>query len=58
MRGFTCRSSRSARGSRLDAWKKWHLRMGFIDAEQVLELARAMGASSYATYLRRMVDNR
>ena len=32
------------------------LRMGYIDSEQVLKLADGMGASSYAAYLRRLID--
>lgn len=30
--------------------------MGFIDAEQLLKSAEAMGRSTYADYLRRIVD--
>ena len=45
-------------GLKIGCLEEVALGMGFIDAEQVLALARAMGASSYATYLCRMVDNR
>ena len=44
-------------GLKIGCLEEVALGMGFIDAEQVLTLARAMGASSYATYLCRMVDN-